>query len=71
MDHQPLAAAGIPALTVLRGSWRSLLRVHRPGDSAERLDGRGAAEGATLLAAAFRLLQEDDPHLAGDLRAGP
>lgn len=67
VDHMPLARAGIPTVTVLRGRWRSLLRVHRPDDSAERLDGRGAAESATLLAAAFRLLGDDrSPHLAAD-----
>lgn len=65
VDHLPFAAAGIPSLTVLRGHWRSLLRVHRPGDSADRLDGRGAAETATVLAAALRLLRENQrDHLA-------
>ncbi len=71
-DHVPLAAAGFPALTVLRGRRRSLLRVHRPGDSAERLDGRGAADGATLLAAAMRMLASDGKsRLAGERDGGP
>ena len=43
VDHEPLARAGIPAVTVLRGGWRSLLRVHRPADTATRLTGTGAA----------------------------
>jgi hypothetical protein len=66
VDHMPFAAAGVPALTVLRGRWRSLMRVHRGADSADRLDGRGAAETATLLTAALRLLREKEKgHLAG------
>jgi hypothetical protein len=65
VDHQPLAAAGIPALTVLRGRWSTLLRVHRPGDSADRLDGQGAAEAATVLAGALRLLVGSRGDLAG------
>jgi hypothetical protein len=52
-EHQPLAAAGWPALTLLKGRWRSLLRVHRPGDTTARLSGAGAAEVATLVATAL------------------
>lgn len=71
VDHLPLAAAGIPALTVLRGEWRSLLRVHRPSDSMDNLDGRGAAEAATVLTAALRLLRGDARgDLAGERAAG-
>jgi len=66
VDHMPFAAAGVPALTVLRGRWRSLMRVHRGADSAGRLDGRGAAETATLLTGALRLLRANArDHLAG------
>jgi hypothetical protein len=32
VDHIPIVKAGTPALTVMRGSMRSLKRVHRPGD---------------------------------------
>lgn len=71
VDHLPIAAAGVPSLTVLRGRWRSLLRVHRPSDSMDRLDGRGAAETATVLAAALRLLRGSDRgHLAAERSAG-
>ena len=49
VDHEPLARAGRPALTVLKGGWRSLLRVHRPADSPDRLDGTGAARVAAVL----------------------
>jgi hypothetical protein len=66
VDHLPVAAAGIPALTVLRGDWQSLLRVHSPRDDVARIDGTGAADGATLLRAAVRLLREEAAaHLAG------
>lgn len=53
VDHEPLAAAGLPALTILKGRWRSLLRIHRPGDSTERLTGAGAAEVVALVIAAL------------------
>jgi hypothetical protein len=66
VDHLPVAGAGIPALTLLRGDWQSLLRVHSARDDADRMDGTGAAEGATLLCAAVRLLREEEAaHLAG------
>jgi hypothetical protein len=66
VDHVPLAAAGVPAVTVLRGDWGSLGRVHRPSDRADRLTGRGAAETAATVAAALHLLRESRPsHLAG------
>ena len=72
VDHIPVADAGIPALTLLRGTWTSLMRVHRPGDDLSRLDCQGAAEGATLLAAALHLLREDKAsHLASPGRRGP
>ena len=60
VDHLPIAAAGVPALTVLRGGRSSLMRVHRPGDRAESMTGRGAAEVATLLTAAVTLLRGDE-----------
>jgi hypothetical protein len=65
VDHLPIAEAGVPAVTLLRGDWRSLLRVHRPADRADRIDGGGAAAGATLLRAAMRILRDSEPgHLA-------
>lgn len=72
VDHLPIAEAGIPALTLFRGTWSSLLRVHRPADDASALRCTGAAEGATLLAAALHLLREDgSPHLARSRRTEP
>jgi hypothetical protein len=71
VDHAPLASAGIPALTVVRGGWQSLARIHRPGDVPARLAGRGAAETATVLGAALRLLRETAAgHLAGERGTG-
>ncbi|NIP82110.1 MAG: M28 family peptidase [Gemmatimonadetes bacterium] len=65
VDHGPLAAAGIPALTVLRGDWRSLARVHRPGDDPGGITGTGAAATATLLTVALGLLRDSQAaHLA-------
>jgi hypothetical protein len=72
VDHLPIAEAGIPALTLVRGSWRTLAHIHRPGDDAAGIDGRGAADGAVLLAAALKLMREDEAaHLAGQRGAGP
>ena len=72
VDHLPIAEAGIPTLTLLRGTWGSLLRVHRPGDDASALRCTGAAEGATLLSAALHLLREDGSgHLARSRRTAP
>lgn len=71
VDHLPLVTAGIPSVTLLRGRWGALMRVHRPADDPGHMDGTGAAEGATLLAAAIHLLRESGPHLAGGRRPGP
>lgn len=72
VDHVPIAEWGIPALTMMRGDWRSLLRVHQRGDDASRIDGAGAAEAATLLRAALRLLRDKEgSHLAGRRATGP
>jgi hypothetical protein len=71
VDHLPIAEAGVPALTLLRGNQRSLFRVHRPGDNLDALDGSGAAAGATLLTAAMQLLRaEEAAHLAGPRGTG-
>lgn len=41
LDHIAFARAGIPALTVMRGTWLSMTRVHRPADHGGRLTGEG------------------------------
>lgn len=71
VDHQPLRAAGFPALTLLRGDWRSLLRVHRPADRVERLSGTGAAAVATLVAVTLsELADHGGDTLRPDERSG-
>jgi hypothetical protein len=57
VDHLPFVSAGHAAVTVMRGTLRSLRRVHRPEDRPERLSGRGAAEAAALVAGALALLR--------------
>lgn len=72
VDHLPVAEAGVPSLTLLRGTWGSLMRVHRPDDNAARLQCTGAADGAMLLTAALHLLRGDGAsHLASRGRPGP
>ncbi|MBI4544394.1 MAG: M28 family peptidase, partial [Gemmatimonadetes bacterium] len=58
VDHIPLMDAGTAAVTIMRGSARSLRRVHRPADRAERMSGAGAAAAVALVAAALQLLRE-------------
>lgn len=69
-DHIPFAEAGTPAVTVMRGTLRSLLHVHRPGDHAGRLSGLGAARAVVLVEAAVRRLLESD-QASGTDDAGP
>ncbi|HEX7118346.1 MAG TPA: M28 family peptidase [Longimicrobiales bacterium] len=57
VDHVPLGRAGYPALTLLRGTARSLLRVHRPDDSPDRLTGAGVALTVALVSGALDLLR--------------
>lgn len=58
LDHIPLARAGHPAVTLLRGNRRSLRRVHRPDDSADRLTGAGVLRAVQLVCNALRLARE-------------
>lgn len=51
-DAIAAADADWPAVTISRGSARTLLRVHTPGDDTEQLTGEGAALVARLLAGA-------------------
>ncbi|MDF1506445.1 M28 family peptidase, partial [Roseisolibacter sp. H3M3-2] len=54
VDAVALADAGWAAATLSRGTWRTLARIHTAADALDRLDGRGVAEGARVLAAAAR-----------------
>lgn len=57
LDHMPIAKAGLPALSLLRGTVRSLNRVHRPSDDATHLEGTGIARAVDLLCAALAELR--------------
>ncbi|HEX7051456.1 MAG TPA: M28 family peptidase [Longimicrobiales bacterium] len=57
VDHMPFVAAGHPALTIMRGTFRSLRRVHRPEDTPDRTSGRGAADAAALVSGALDILR--------------
>ncbi|MBK8250954.1 MAG: M28 family peptidase [Gemmatimonadetes bacterium] len=48
-DGVALADAGWQAVTVSGGTWRTLARIHRPGDTVVGLTGRGADDVARLL----------------------
>lgn len=50
-DGVALADAGWRAVTLSRGNWQTLARIHRPGDSVLGLVGTGADELSPLLAA--------------------
>jgi hypothetical protein len=58
LDHIPIVDAGTPALTVLRGSLKSLRRVHRPIDDLSRLSGDGVRSAVDLACGALFLLRQ-------------
>ena len=57
LDHIPLARRHLPAVTVMRGTIGSMLRVHRPGDSADALNGKGVESVVALLNRALAILR--------------
>jgi hypothetical protein len=59
-DSVALANAGHAAVTVSRGGYGTLSRIHRRSDRADRMNGRGIALVARLLAAAAVAAGEDD-----------
>jgi hypothetical protein len=61
VDHIPFARVGQPAVTLMRGTFRSLLRIHRPSDSVARLSGEGVVLGARLVTAALQRLRAATP----------
>ena len=63
VDHIPLVKAGVPALTVMRGSMRSLRRVHRPGDDLDHLRGDGVRKAIDLVCGALDRLREQTRQL--------
>jgi multisubunit Na+/H+ antiporter MnhC subunit len=57
VDHIPLVKAGIPALTLMRGSIKSLNRVHRPADDLGSLKGDGIRRTTDLVTGALTRLR--------------
>ncbi len=57
LDHLPMARANLPAVTVMRGSFASLRRVHRPADNLQNMTGVGIEKMVSVLRAALVLLR--------------
>lgn len=60
VDHIPIVKAGTPALTLMRGSMKSLRRVHRPSDTVENLRGDGVIRTVDVVCGALARLREQD-----------
>jgi hypothetical protein len=56
LEHAAYNDAGVPSLTVLKGHRRALRRIHRPGDTAGGIGGRGVATVVALVEGALHLL---------------
>jgi hypothetical protein len=65
LDHLAFRRAGLPALTLMRGGVRSLARVHRPADRADRLTGDGAERAASMVSAALARLRGPTAAMGG------
>jgi hypothetical protein len=66
VDHLPIARADLPAVTVMRGSFASLRRVHRPADNMDNMTGAGIEVVVEVLRDALNRLREET---ANSLRA--
>ncbi len=69
LDHLPIARAGLPAVTVMRGSFASLRRVHRPADNVSAMSGAGIETVTRLLREALNLLRQEAAMLVGNRAA--
>ena len=69
VDAVALADAGWDTATLSRGTWATLARVHRPGDTLHRLKGTGIDEAATAMAFAASATAVEGPAVAGEVRA--
>jgi Zn-dependent M28 family amino/carboxypeptidase len=58
VDHIPIVRGGMPALTLMRGTLRSLRRVHLPSDNLTHLRGDGVQRAIELVSGALRRLRE-------------
>jgi Zn-dependent M28 family amino/carboxypeptidase len=64
VDHIPIVRAGVPALTVMRGTMKSLRRVHRPTDDLDHLRGDGVDKAIDLVSGALVRLRDQARQLA-------
>jgi hypothetical protein len=69
LDHLPMARADLPSVTVMRGSFASLRRVHRPADSMDNMTGSGIETVVRLLRDALAQLREQSAQLVGNRSA--
>ena len=65
LDHLPIARADLPAVTVMRGSFASLRRVHQRADHTGNMTGAGIDTTVRLLRAALALLRQEAAQLVG------
>ena len=59
LDHLPIARAGLPAVTIMRGSFASLRRVHRPADNCGNMTGAGIELVTRVLREALNTLRQE------------
>lgn len=57
LDHLPIARAKLPAVTLMRGSFASLKRVHRPADSMDNMTGTGITSAVELIQRSLSFLR--------------
>ncbi len=61
VEHVAFADAGTPAITLMRGTSRSLRRVHLPSDDLDHLRGDGVGRAIALVDGALALLRSPAP----------
>lgn len=66
LDHLPIARADLPAVTLMRGSFASLRRVHQRGDHTQAMSGAGIETAVRLLQEALALLRREAAALVGN-----
>lgn len=69
LDHLPMARADLPAVTLMRGSFASLRRVHQSADNLDRISGSGVETAVRLLRGALTLLRQEAAQLVGNRSA--
>ena len=66
LDHLPIARADLPAVTVMRGTFSALRRVHRPADSMDNMTGSGIETVVRVLREALKQLRAEAASLVGN-----